>query len=111
VKVNCTRTLARQILTNFGDQLSSKNDFSFAIVTPTYWRDLTRCELLAESIDRCVPEIPHYLIVDRRDKVNFKHLERGKRRLIESEELVSNLFWRIPGKSSRTYSGLDPSAD
>jgi hypothetical protein len=72
---------------------------SFAFVTPTYWRDLARCELLAESLDRCAPNIPHYLIVDRRDRSTFAHLDRGRRKIIESEALLDNGFWRVPGKS------------
>lgn len=72
---------------------------SFAIVTPTYWRDLARCELLAESLDRCAPDIPHYLIVDRRDRQLFAHLIGGRRRIIESEALLDSCFWQVPGKS------------
>jgi hypothetical protein len=72
---------------------------SFAIVTPTYWRDLARCELLAESLDRCAPDIPHYLIVDRRDRQIFAHLIRGQRKMIESEILLDGCFWQMPGRS------------
>src|ERR1700676_1011280 len=71
---------------------------SFAIVTPTYWRDLARCELLAESLDRCAPSIPHYLIVDHRDRQVFAHLVGGRRTIIESEELLDN-FWHVPRNS------------
>lgn len=72
---------------------------SLAIATPTYWRDLARCELLSESLDRCAPDVPHYLIIDRRDRPIFAHLERGRRRIIESESLVGDGFWRLPGQS------------
>jgi hypothetical protein len=72
---------------------------SYAFVTPTFWRDLTRCELLAESLDRCAPDIPHYLIVDRRERPLFAHLDRGRRKIIESESLLEASFWRVPGKS------------
>jgi hypothetical protein len=72
-------------------------DSSFAIVTPTYAPDLKRCELLAESLDRTVPGVPHYLIVDRRDRSAFNHLAGGSRRLIDSEALVGHWMWRIPG--------------
>jgi Family of unknown function (DUF6492) len=70
---------------------------SFAIVTPTYLPDLHRCELLAESLDRCAAHIPHYLIVDRRDRAAFRHLQSGNRRLVESEELIGSWMWRMPG--------------
>lgn len=73
---------------------------SFAIVTPTYLPDLQRCELLAESLDRTTPDVPHYLIVDRRDRAAFRHLEGRRRHLIESEALLGKWIWRIPGRKS-----------
>lgn len=75
-------------------------DRSFAVVTKTYAPDLTRCELLAESLDRCAPMIPHYLIVDRRDRPAFKHLEYGKRQLIDSEDLLNVRMLRTPGSKA-----------
>ena len=69
-------------------------------MTPTYWRDLAQCELLAESLDRFAPHVPHYLIVDRRDRSAFSHLERGKRRLVESEALVGKWLWQMPGRKA-----------
>lgn len=42
--------------------------------------------------------MPHYLIVDRRDRSAFSHLERGKRRLVESEAIVGNWMRRMPGR-------------
>jgi hypothetical protein len=77
---------------------AEKPDPSFAVVTPTYFPDLARCELLAESLDRIAPEVPHYLIVDRRDRAAFRHLEGGRRRLIESEALVGKWLRRMPGR-------------
>ena len=73
-------------------------DHSFAVVTPAYLPDLKRCELLAESLDRCAPQVPHYLIVDRCDRSAFRHLERDQRQLIESEALVGNWMLRMPGR-------------
>ena len=70
------------------------------MVTPTYFPDLARCELLAESLDRMAPDVMHYLIVDRRDRPAFSHLERGRRRLIESEEILGNWIVRMPGRKS-----------
>ena len=77
---------------------AATSDRSFAIVTPTFLPDLARCELLAESLDRVAADVPHYLIVDRRDRSAFKHLQRGRRRLIESEELLGNWIVRTPGR-------------
>lgn len=70
---------------------------SFAVVTPTYLPDLARCELLTESLDRVAPDVPHYLIVDRRDRSAFIHLEGGLRRIIESESLIGKWMWQVPG--------------
>jgi hypothetical protein len=81
-------------------QFTEKSDCSFAVVTPTYLPDLARCELLAESLDLCAPHLPHYLIVDRRDRSAFNHLDGGKRRLIESESLVGDWMWRLPGRKA-----------
>lgn len=74
------------------------HDRSFAIVTPTYLPDLQRCELLAESLDRSAPHVPHYLLVDRRDRAAFAHLERARRRIIESESIVGHWMRRMPGR-------------
>lgn len=76
--------------------LVEQSDQSFAIVTPTFLPDLVRCELLAESLDRTAPHLPHYLIVSRRDRPAFSHLVRGRRRLIEAETLLGKRFWQMP---------------
>jgi hypothetical protein len=75
-----------------------RSDLSIAVVTPTFLPDLGRCELLAESMDRKVPDVPHYLIVDRRDRPAFSHLQSGRRRLIESEDILGNWIRRVPGR-------------
>jgi hypothetical protein len=77
---------------------TESSDHSFAVVTPTFQLDLARCELLAESMDRNVPNVPHYLIVDRRDRSAFSHLQQGRRRIIESEEILGKWIKRLPGR-------------
>jgi hypothetical protein len=47
---------------------------------------------------RIVPNIPHYLIVDRCDRPAFTHLQSGQRRLIESEEILGKWIVRSPGR-------------
>ena len=71
-------------------------DHTFAVVTPTYLPDLARCELLAESLDRMAPAVAHYLIVDRRDRAAFAHLQTSRRRILESETVLGPWIWRIP---------------
>src|ERR1700733_2014461 len=80
--------------------LNQSSITTFAIVTPTYLPDLKRCELLVESLDRTTPHVPHYLIVDRRDRAAFKHLEGRRRHLVESETLLGKWIWRMPGRKS-----------
>ena len=67
-------------------------------MTPSYLPDLARCELLAESLDRTAPHVPHYLIVDRCDRPAFSHLQSGRRRLIESEAILGKWIFRMPGR-------------
>src|SRR5258708_30679203 len=83
------------------------SDRSFAVVTPTYLPDLARCELLADSLDRMAPHIPHYLIVDRRERLIFTDLEGGRRRLLQSESPFGERVW---GVSSGQTLWLDPRA-
>jgi hypothetical protein len=80
------------------------SDRSFAIVTPTYLPDLKRFELLAESLDRAAPSVPHYFIVDGCDRSAFSHLTRGRRRLIESEAILGNWIMRMPGRRGLWFS-------
>lgn len=49
-------------------------------------------------MERAVPGIPHYLIVDRCDRPAFAHLQSGQRRLIESEEILGKWIVRSPGR-------------
>lgn len=69
-------------------------------MTPTYLPDLARCELLVESLDHTASGVPHYLIVDRCERSSFIHLQSGNRRLIDSEEILGNWIFRLPGRSS-----------
>jgi Family of unknown function (DUF6492) len=91
-----------------GSPANDPRDRSFAIVTPTYPPDLARCELLAESLDRTAPDVPHYLIVDRRDRPAFRHLAGGRRRLLESEALVGSWLWQMPGRKGLRLSMKAP---
>lgn len=91
-----------------GAPANDRRDQSFAIVTPTFRPDLARCELLAESLDRSVPEVPHYLIVDRRDWAAFRHLAGRRRHLLESEALIGNWLWQMPGRKGLRLSMRAP---
>ncbi len=71
-----------------------------AIVTPSFSLDFERCKLLVESLARCAPQLPHYLIIDQRDRAMFRMLEDERTTIIESEELLSRIFVRMPMQRS-----------
>ncbi len=69
---------------------------STAIVTPSYAGDFERCTLLVESLAHCAPHLRHFLIIDRRDRPMFRVLENDRTQIIESEDLLSRSFMRLP---------------
>jgi hypothetical protein len=70
---------------------------SVALVTPSYGPDLSRCELLVESLRRCRIDADHYLIVDRTDRSRFEHLQAKRTHLLDAESLMPGDLRRIPG--------------
>lgn len=72
--------------------------FSHALVTPSFRGDLQRCRLLIESVDRWVAaDVPHYVVVDRRDVELFKPLLTARSKLVVVEEILPWWIMRIPG--------------
>jgi hypothetical protein len=67
-----------------------------AIVTPSYPPDFERCKLLVESLAHCAPQLRHYLIIDRRDRAMFRVLESDRTTIIDSEDILSSTFVRLP---------------
>ena len=59
----------------------------FALLTKSYLPDLERCELLVDSVQRCAPDLTHYLVVDRIDYPAFRHLG-DRAEIILSEDLL-----------------------
>jgi hypothetical protein len=71
---------------------------TYAIVTPSYWRDVDRCALLLESVARHVPgDVRHYVVVARRDVPLFGRLRNGRWELIIVEDIVPRWLFRVPG--------------
>lgn len=65
------------------------NNYSFAVVTPSYAPDFIRCKLLCETIDRhSILPIKHYLIVDRKDLKLFQTLQTTNREIIAVESVL-----------------------
>jgi hypothetical protein len=67
-----------------------------AIVTPSYPPDFERCKLLVESLAHCAPQLRHFLIIDHRDRAMFRALENERTTIIESEDVLSTTFVRMP---------------
>ncbi|BAZ44531.1 hypothetical protein NIES4102_15420 [Chondrocystis sp. NIES-4102] len=62
---------------------------SFAIITPSYAPDFTRCQLLCETLDEySVCAVKHYVIVDQKDFKLFASLQRQHRQIITVESIL-----------------------
>jgi hypothetical protein len=74
------------------------NHSDAALITPSFRGDFERCRLLVESVDRHVPRnVPHYLVVDRRDVPLFRPMESSRTHLLVVEEVIPWWIMRIPG--------------
>jgi hypothetical protein len=81
---------------------------SVAIVTPTYGPDLSRCELLVESVRRCGVDADHYLIVTRKDRARFEHLQSDRTHLMDAESLLPDGLRPIPGQHGAWHTPKAP---
>lgn len=78
-------------------QASSEQVRGVALVTTSFRRDLERCRVLCESVDRFVDAgIPHYLLIDRRDVPLFEPLGDSRRRIIVVEDMLPRWLRRAP---------------
>jgi hypothetical protein len=78
--------------------MSSAIETAFAIVTPSYFPDLGRCQLLVESLERTGATCKHYLIIDRTDYAAFAHLASNRVIIIKSEDILEYWLHRLPGR-------------
>ena len=68
------------------------------MITCSYGPDLERCRRLCRSVDEQVDaEIPHTLVVPRRDRKAFAPLAGGRRRVLMVEDILPARFRRLPG--------------
>lgn len=61
---------------------------SFALLTKSYSGDFEMCRTLCASVDRHMPDVTHYLVIDKRDRALFAPLETGRRRVLETEDFL-----------------------
>ncbi|MGL5794781.1 MAG: DUF6492 family protein [Waterburya sp.] len=65
------------------------NNYSFAIITPSYAPDFLRCQLLCETIDKySLSPVKHYIIVDQKDWKLFQTLQKPNREIITVESIL-----------------------
>ncbi len=73
---------------------------SIALVTPSCAADYEQCRLLVETTNRCIHrDIPHYLIIDRRDVPRFQSLTSPRTRILVSEAMLP--AWLAPDPAHR----------
>lgn len=71
---------------------------TYALITPSYWKDVERCRFLLETRERWVPSsVGHYLIIARADLALFTPMLSPRTRLIVVEDIVPRWLFRLPG--------------
>jgi hypothetical protein len=87
------------------DELGDMN--SVALVTPTYGRDLERCALLCESVDRYVTSYArHYLVVADEELALFARFNGGRRQVLPLSQVLPPWLKPLPGfiqRKNRRY--------
>jgi hypothetical protein len=80
------------------DQMDESRDMtSVGLVTPTYGRDLERCALLCESVDRYVTSFAkHYLIVVDDELPLFAKFNSGRREVLPLSQLLPSWLKPLP---------------
>jgi len=77
---------------------------SVGLITPTYWRDLERCALLCESVDRYVTSFArHYLIVADEDMPLFARFNGGRRLVLPVSAFLPSWLKPLPGFIERKH--------
>ena len=78
--------------------MNARTGLTYALITPSYWRDVERCRLLVESVQRWVePTLQHYLLIARRDVPLFTSMLGPRTHLIVVEDIIPRWLFRVPG--------------
>jgi hypothetical protein len=78
--------------------MNPRSGQTYALVTPSYWKDVERCRLLVESVQRWVdPTVRHYLLIARRDAPLFASMLGPRTQLIVVEDIIPHWLFRVPG--------------
>ena len=73
-----------------------------ALLTKSFAGDFELCRVLCASVDALMPDMTHYLVVERRDRKLFAQLETERRRILTTESLLP-YFFCIRRRNGRTY--------
>lgn len=74
-------------------------DPKFCLVTVTYAGDLERFERLCASIDKTMPDVTHYVLVDGVDYDAFANMRSAKRQIIATDTVLPQLkYFSFRGK-------------
>ena len=74
------------------------------VITPSYEPDLRLCEALCRSVELYFPTARHVIVVDRRDRVHFRHLEHGRTEVVVKQDMLPRSLVPVP----RTNRWLSP---
>src|SRR5579883_1644496 len=86
------------------DEISEQGNMNLGLVTPTYERDLERCELLCESVDRHVTSFSrHYLIVLDEELPLFTKLNTARREVLPLSLLLPSWLKPLPRYMRRKH--------
>lgn len=71
---------------------------TYALVTPSYWKDVERCRFLLETTEQWVPaSVAHYLVIAQADLPLFRPMLNNRTTLIVVEDIIPRWLFRIPG--------------
>lgn len=85
----------------------------FAIFTKTYKGDRHHFARLCESMDKHMPEVTHYVLVDHSDLELFAHYASDRRQIVDCQTILPQFFeldlprrrlwWKFPAKLVRGW--------
>ncbi len=82
-----------------------KQKESFALITPSYFKDLERFELLVESMDRFVSgDYKHYVLADEKDMNLFRPFGSERRLILPIETMLPSWIYALPGIAKCRFS-------
>jgi hypothetical protein len=74
------------------------SSLTYALITPSYWKDVDRCAMLVESANQLLaPDVRHYLVIAARDLPLFKAMKGPRTEILVVEDIIPRWLFRFPG--------------